>query len=102
MMFHQKDCEDRSRSRLACPAETGEPNAQPLAVTRWISLTKNLSHLGPNQPARRPFPFTQILFTHKRTGYGHGAFPDRNSIGFDVALLSRQIYQLLKWNDADS
>ncbi len=49
-MLLQEHCQHFCGSRLACPAQSCEPYANSLLVTRWIFFEKNLGHFRTGKP----------------------------------------------------
>ncbi len=62
--FEQEDREDRRGCRLPGSAETRQPDAEPLAVPRWIGLGQDLRRLRPREPGREKTTLSEKLLAH--------------------------------------
>src|SRR5215208_5399811 len=100
--FEQEDLQDRSCRRLPRATETCEPDAESLAVSRWIGFGQDFSRFRPREPCRKETALAEKLLAHLRARDRRRARSRGNIRRLLVAVLIREIEQLREGHHRDA
>ena len=100
--FQQQRGQDFSGGGLARTAQTGEPDADALAVARRVHLLQDFGGFLAGEPLGQQLALGQVFFAHLGAGDVEGSGAFGYLVDFFVAVLVRQVNQFFEFDRFDA